>query len=377
MNVVPPGSTIGILGSGQLGRMLAIEARRLGYRVYVFSPDRETPAGALADREFTADYEDVDAVAAFAREVHVVTFEFENVSAASAGAARLHSIVRPAGEILQIAQHRIDEKTFLESADAPVGSFRPLVTDEDLRDATNAWRGPAVLKTATLGYDGKGQRKVMRSSDLADAWNELGGVECILEDLIDFDKEVSVVIARGIDGVTADYGVIENRHVNHILDVSFAPAAISEATRREAREVAHRVAEALQLVGLMCIEMFVLRDGSILVNEIAPRPHNSGHLTIEGSVTNQFEQQIRAVCGLPLGSTRFHSPVAMANLLGDLWENGTPDWSPALAVEGVKLHLYGKAHAKPGRKMGHLTAVADSADDALRAVLEARRSLKS
>lgn len=375
MNVVPPGSTIGILGSGQLGRMLAIEARRLGYRVFIFSPDRETPAGAIADREYTADYEDLDAVAAFAREVNVVTFEFENVSAASAGAARLHSIVRPAGEILQTSQHRLDEKNFLSSVGAPVGRYVQIATDDDLTDATNAWRGPAVLKTARLGYDGKGQRKVMSASELANAWNELGGVECILEDFVDFEKEASVIIARGIDGATVDYGVIENRHLNHILDISFAPADVSESTARQAREVALLIAEGLQLVGLLCIEMFVLRDGSILVNEIAPRPHNSGHLTIEGCVTNQFEQQIRAVCGLPLGSPRLHSPVAMANLLGDLWENGTPEWERALALEGAKLHLYGKTHPKRGRKMGHITATAPTAAEAVRRVLEARESL--
>jgi len=377
VNIFSPGSTIGVLGSGQLGRMLAIEARRLGYFVHVFSPERNTPAGAIADLEMVADYEDLDAVSAFARDVDVVTFEFENVSSACAGAAGLHATVRPAGEILQISQHRLDEKKFLVSVGVPVAPFVAIGSESDLLKATQQWSGPSILKTARLGYDGKGQAGVGTSGELEEAWRKLGHVECVLESYVEFEKEVSVIIARGIDGRTADYGVIENHHVNHILDVSFVPAEVVDETVKDAREIAHAIAESLQLIGLLCIEMFVLGDGSVIVNEIAPRPHNSGHLTIDACVTNQFEQQLRAVCGLPLGSTELIRPAAMANLLGDLWTPSTPHWERALAVEGVKLHLYGKAHPKPGRKMGHLTATANTADEARTSVLRARTALTS
>lgn len=355
--------------------MLAIEARRLGYLVHVFSPEKDTPAGEVADVEIVADYEDLDAVAAFARAVDVVTFEFENVSAACAGAARLHATVRPAGETLQIAQHRLDEKNFLLSAGAPVAPFLPVASDDDLAAAKEARPGRSVLKTSRLGYDGKGQFVVDDADQLAEAWRTLGHVECVLEAFVEFEKEVSVIVARAFDGSSVDFGVIENRHVNHILDISFAPADVSDRTRKDARDIAHAVAEALQLIGLLCIEMFVLPDGSVLVNEIAPRPHNSGHLTIEACVTNQFEQQLRAVCGLPLGSTELIAPAAMANILGDLWEHGTPKWDRALADERVKLHLYGKKHAKRGRKMGHLTARGSTAAEAVTKVLAARHAV--
>lgn len=376
MTTFPPGSTIGVLGSGQLGRMLAIEARRLGYRVHVFSPERDTPAGAIADREVVAEYEDLDAVAAFAKSVDVITFEFENVSAACAGAAGLHATVRPSGEILQISQHRLDEKKFLASVGVPVAPFKSITCVSDLQKATADWSGPSILKTARLGYDGKGQLSVKAAHELEVAWRRQGHVECVLESFVEFEKEVSVVIARGINGKTKDYGVIENHHVDHILDLSLAPAEVPEETVNDAREIAHAVAESLQLVGLLCIEMFVLGDGSVVVNEIAPRPHNSGHLTIEACVTNQFEQQLRAICGLPLGSPEFLRPAAMANLLGDLWTSAPPLWDRALATEDVKLHLYGKAHPKPGRKMGHLTATGATASEARLSVQRARNALQ-
>jgi 5-(carboxyamino)imidazole ribonucleotide synthase len=373
--ILLPGATVGVLGSGQLGRMFAIAARRMGYRVHTLSPDTDTPTGQIADREVVAAYDDLDAVRGFARGVDVVTFEFENVSAAAAEAAAEHAPVRPAGSVLHTTQHRLREKTFLAEAGIPVAPFAPVRSLEDLDAALAILGTPAVLKTAGWGYDGKGQVKIAAPTESAAAWAAIGGQEAILEAFVDFDREVSVVAARGLDGAFAHFGVIENRHQRHILDVSIAPAAVPPAVEREAVAIARGILEGLDVVGVLCVEMFLGRDGRLLVNELAPRPHNSGHLTFDASVTSQFEQQLRAICGLPLGSPEFLRPAAMANLLGDLWAAGEPDWAAACRYPGVKLHLYGKVEARPGRKMGHLTALAATGEGAVAQVEAARRAL--
>src|SRR5579871_708542 len=370
-----PGATIGVLGSGQLGRMLAIAARRMGYRIHTFSPEAETPTGQIADLEVVAAYDDLEAVRAFARRVDVVTFEFENVSAAAAQAAAEYAPVRPDGAVLHTTQHRLREKTFLARAGFPETPFRAIGSLDDLRQAVQALGTPAVLKTAGFGYDGKGQVNIAAPDEAAQAWQAIGGQEALLEAFVDFEREVSVIAARGVDGRFAHYGVIENAHHNHILDVSLAPPALAPALVAEAVEIARGILEALKVVGVLCVEFFLTRAGKLLVNELAPRPHNSGHLTVDASVTSQFEQQLRAVCGLPLGSTELLRPAAMANLLGDLWEKGEPNWRAACAHPDIKLHLYGKLAPRPGRKMGHLTALAESASEAAQIARDARDAL--
>jgi 5-(carboxyamino)imidazole ribonucleotide synthase len=370
-----PGSTVGVLGSGQLGRMFAIAARRMGYRVHTLSPDDDTPTGQIADVEVVASYEDLEAIRRFARGVDVVTFEFENVPAAAVRAAAAEVPVRPKGAVLETTQQRVREKRFLEENGFPVAAFAPVATAEELARAAERVGIPAVLKSAAFGYDGKGQRRIASGGDAMPAWDSLGRPESILEAFVDFERELSVIVGRGLDGALCDWGVFENRHERHILDVTVAPARVDAAASEEAIAIARRVADRLDLVGVICVEMFQARDGRLLINELAPRPHNSGHLTFDAAVTSQFEQQLRAVCGLPLGSTALHSPAAMANLLGDLWERGEPDWAAAAADPDVKIHLYGKLEPRPGRKMGHLTALAATADEAERKVLAARARL--
>ena len=370
-----PGATLGVLGSGQLGRMFAIAARRMGYRVHTFSPDTDSPTGQVADHEVTASYDDLDAVAEFAKQVSVVTFEFENVPSATAEAAARFTPVRPAGQVLHISQHRLREKTYLSEHGFPTTPFRAVRSLSELELALRDLGAPAVLKTAGWGYDGKGQVKIGSPNEAASAWESLGTNEAVLEAFVTFQMEVSVVAARGVDGSFASFGLLENMHSNHILDVTVAPARVSPKVAAEAEEIARGILEALDVVGVLCVEMFLTPDDKLLINELAPRPHNSGHLTFDANVTSQFEQQVRAICGLPLGSTELLRPAAMANLLGDVWANGEPRWADALALPEVKLHLYGKASARPGRKMGHLTALAYSADEAERVVREARRRL--
>jgi 5-(carboxyamino)imidazole ribonucleotide synthase len=370
-----PGATIGVLGSGQLGRMFAIAARRMGYRVHTFSPDMDTPTGQVADVEIIGQYDDLDAIRRFAGGVGVVTFEFENVPSTCVQAAADLVPVRPGGSVLHTTQNRLREKTFLARHGFPVVAFREVRSEADLRAAVAALGLPAVLKTAGFGYDGKGQTKLLADSDV-DRVAEAGiAQEMILEAFVDFECELSVVAARGVDGAFAHWGAISNAHRNHILDVSVAPASIAPEVAREAVAIARGVLEELDVVGVLCVEFFMAADGRLMVNELAPRPHNSGHLTFDACITSQFEQQLRAVCALPLGSTELLRPAAMANLLGDLWCDGEPNWPAACASPEVKLHLYGKLAPKPGRKMGHLTALADTPERAAALVREARHRL--
>lgn len=375
--VIYPNSTIGVFGSGQLGRMFAIEARKMGYRVHTFSPESDTPTGQVADIETAAAYDDLFEVRQFAQSVDVVTFEFENVPSECVQAAAEFVDVFPKGEILHTTQNRLREKTFLSNNGFPVTPFRHIKTIEDLRTAVDELGTPCVLKTAGFGYDGKGQSKIKSAADIETAFMALSGNESVLEAFVDFEKEVSVVCARGQNGEFVHYGVIENEHADHILDVSFAPALISAEIENRAVEIVRTIADTLGYVGTLCVEFFLGQDGKLLVNELAPRPHNSGHLTFDACFTSQFEQQLRAVCGLPLGSTEFFRPAAMANLLGDVWQNGEPNWSAALQQPNVKIHLYGKAEPRPGRKMGHITALSDSAYGAAEIVRQARSALAS
>jgi 5-(carboxyamino)imidazole ribonucleotide synthase len=370
-----PGAVIGVLGSGQLGRMFAIAARRMGYRVHVLSPDDDTPTGQVADVEIQTSYDDVDRVAQFARSVAAVTFEFENVPVATAEVAARYAPVRPAGRVLHTTQNRLREKTFLRDAGLPVTPFATVRSVADLDIAIPAVGLPAVMKTASWGYDGKGQARVESREQAEQAWQSLGGRDAILERWIDFTSELSVIAVRGVDGELACYDPISNIHRHHILDVSLAPAGVPPHITLAAHEIARSVMIELDVVGVLCVEFFVSRQGELLINELAPRPHNSGHLTINAHVACQFEQQVRAVCGLPLASIEQLRPAAMVNLLGDLWQGGEPAWGRACSLPDVKLHLYGKRAARPGRKMGHLTTLASTAEAAAAQALEARRRL--
>jgi 5-(carboxyamino)imidazole ribonucleotide synthase len=371
-----PGATIGVFGSGQLGRMLALVARRMGYHIHTFSPEQNSPTGQVADVELCAPYADLAAVRTFVHGVDVVTFEFENVAAAVAQIAEEEGVpVRPGGWVLHTTQNRLREKSFLAAAGLPVTPFVAVQHLAELQAGLARLGYPAVLKTAAFGYDGKGQVKIAKADEAPAAWQAIGEQPAVLEAFVNFDRELSVVAARGVDGSFAHYGVIENRHHNHILDLSLAPARVAPHVVDDAIAIAHTILEKLAVVGVLCVELFLTPEERLLVNELAPRPHNSGHLTIEAAGTSQFEQQLRAICGLPLGATTLLRPAAMANLLGDLWQPGEPNWAAACALPEVKLHLYGKQTARPGRKMGHLTALAESIDAAQALVLTARERL--
>ncbi len=376
MNPILPNATIGVFGSGQLGRMLAIEARKMGYRVATFSPGEDTPTGQVADLEVSADYMNLEEVKKFAEQVDVITYEFENIPSKTIEIAAQFTQVHPKGEVLYITQNRLREKNFLSKNGFPVADFHHIQTVEDLYRAVESIGTPSVLKTAGFGYDGKGQQRIKSVSDIDNAFEKLDGKEAVLEAFVDFEKEVSVVAARDAKGNFVNYDIIENDHANHILDVSVAPAEVSEKVYKDAIEIACGIVEKFEYVGTLCVEFFLTTDEKLLINEIAPRPHNSGHLTFDSAcITSQFEQQLRAVCGLTLGSTEFLRPTAMANLLGDLWQNGEPDWGKILEQKNLKLHLYGKQEARIGRKMGHLTAVAETSADAAKIVRQARERL--
>ena len=373
---VPPGGTLGVFGGGQLGRMFGLAARQLGYQFAVFSDTENGPASEVAARAVCAKYDDEAAIGAFARSVDAVSFEFENVPAIAGETAARFTAVRPAGALLHMVQDRIREKNALVELGLPVADFRAITTEDDLAEAAQALPGAGVLKTSSFGYDGKGQARIESSAGLVDAWKSLGRVPSVLETLVAFEEELSVIVARGVDGDVAVYEPFSNEHAHHILDVTVCPAELAEDVLAEVHRIARTVVEGFDVVGVVCIELFRLADGSLLVNEIAPRPHNTGHLTIDAHVCSQFEQQVRAVAGMPLGSpARIGPPAAMANLLGDLWASGTPNWAAALRMPGVSLHLYGKTDARPGRKMGHLTAIGATGQEAATRVREARAAL--
>jgi 5-(carboxyamino)imidazole ribonucleotide synthase len=373
--VITPGSALGVLGSGQLGRMFTIAARRMGYRVHTFSPDEDTPTGQVADVEVTAPYDDLDALRAFAAQVAVVTFEFENVPIEAIDAVDAVAPVRPSAVALHTAQQRAREKSFLVDHGFPTVPFARAVTLDELWDAVARIGTPAVVKTAAFGYDGKGQHVATTPADVEHIWTAIGHQEAIVERLISLQAEISVIAARAVDGSMAQYPVFENRHRHHILDLTTCPAAIHAWVAQRAIEITQAILEELQYVGVLCVEFFLSTDGELVVNELAPRPHNSGHLTFDAAITSQFEQQVRAICGLPLGSTELLRPSAKANLLGELWEDGEPNWAAACRFPDVKLHVYGKSEPRHGRKMGHLTAFGATVQEAQDRAIAARDAL--
>jgi 5-(carboxyamino)imidazole ribonucleotide synthase len=349
--MLPPGGTIGILGGGQLGRMTALAAARLGYKTHVFANEPDAPAAQVATAATIAPFGDAAAVARFAAAIDIATCEFENVPAAAVRRVAAKRPVLPRPDILEIAQDRLREKNFLRGIGIATTEFRGIADPDDLAAAACELGRPAVLKTVRLGYDGKGQVRLDAATGTAEAWRRMGAAQGILEAFVDFRCEISVVVARGADGALAAYVPVENEHQNHILHTTIAPARIAPDLAAAATAIARRIAEEVGLVGVLAVEMFVTKSGAILVNELAPRPHNSGHWTIDACVTSQFEQLVRAICGLPLGSPERHSDAVMTNLLG----RDAANWRQALDDPDAKLHLYGKSAVRPGRKMGHVT----------------------
>jgi 5-(carboxyamino)imidazole ribonucleotide synthase len=371
-----PGSILGILGSGQLGRMLALTAKRLGYQVHVFSPDENSPAGPVADLEITASYNDFEALKRFAEGVDVVTIEFENIPVEALKALQADVPVYPQPAVLETTQHRLREKQFLSALGIPVVPFQAINTPAELQAALKTIGYPAVLKTAGFGYDGKGQSRVESESQALQAYQSFAGQPCVLERFIQLEREISVIAARSDTGTFKAYRPVENRHQNHILDLTLAPADLPALLEAQAIQHTQTIMDALNMRGLLCVEFFITRHGQLLVNELAPRPHNSGHYSIEAAICDQFEQQLRVVCGLPLGDPTLRQPAAMVNLLGDLWQPAEPDWASAFQLSAVYLHLYGKKEARPARKMGHLTVLGQTAEQAAERAIQAREQLQ-
>jgi len=364
-----PGSTIGCLGGGQLGRMFALAARKMGYRVHTVDPTPDSPTGQISDREFNVPFTDIPTLIEFAGGVDVVTYEFENIPVTALDALAPKAVLRPGRDVLYTTQNRRREKDFLQKNNFPVAPFRVVRSEAELRDAVALLGAPCVLKTADFGYDGKGQQKIYDPSELDAVWRQHGAEVGVLEAWVPFAAELSVVVARGVpdkDGVNPVqvFPPTVNVHENHILATSIAPAPLAASIISRAQHLGAQIAEKLDVIGLLAVEFFLTRRGELLVNELAPRPHNSGHYSFDACVTSQFEQQLRAVCGLPLGDTRLLSPVLMRNLLGDVWANGTPNWPALLALPGLRLHLYGKSEPRVGRKMGHYCILSPTLEQA-------------
>ena len=372
--MILPGATLGLLGGGQLGRMFTVAARTLGYRVTILDPDPLSPAAEFATGHLNTDYTDPASLAELARHCAAVTTEFENAPAEALDALADRTVVRPSGASVAVAQDRRREKAFFTEHGFPVGAFASIESAADLDAALERVKLPALLKTARFGYDGKGQARIASRADLERAFAEWKGVPCVLEELLALEREISVVLARSDDGAIAVFPVAENRHGHGILDITIAPARITAELANEATALASRLAAALDYVGVIAVEMFVV-GGKLLLNEIAPRPHNSGHYTIDACRTSQFEQQVRVLCGLPLGDPSQHTPAVMVNLLGDIWARGEPRWEAVLKHAGAHLHLYGKRDARPGRKMGHVTVCEAAPARALEVALDIRRAL--
>jgi len=360
-----PGATIGMLGGGQLGRLFTIAARSLGYKVIVLEPDANSPAGQLAERHFIASYHNETVLDLFGQQCDVITTEFENIPAATLDRLAHYCPVRPAAQAVQVTQDRVVEKNFVQQCGLAPVPFAAIRHTADLEAARQSIRFPAILKTARLGYDGKGQIQVATAEDLAAAFEQLQQVDCVLEQRIELEREISVILARNIVGEVRCFPVAENVHRQGILHQTIAPARISDTLANAAQTAAQTIANALDFVGVMAVEFFVTTTGELLVNEMAPRTHNSGHYTLDACLTSQFEQQVRMVCGLPFGDTQQHTPVVMTNLLGDLWGDSQPSWNALLESPASKLHLYGKLAARPGRKMGHFSTLAPQLDTAL------------
>ncbi|MFQ5643807.1 MAG: 5-(carboxyamino)imidazole ribonucleotide synthase [Thiogranum sp.] len=370
-----PDATLGVLGGGQLGRMFCMAAHSMGYRVWVLDPDPNSPAGGLADRHLQAAYTDHAVLEDMAAHCAAVTTEFENVPAETLEFLESRTRVRPGSRAVAIARDRLLEKTFIREQGLATAPFFAIETGDDLRPACDGLNMPALLKTAQLGYDGKGQFAVNNNEDALQGFRQLQEAPCVLEERVDLAQEFSVILARGVNGDIAVFPPGENVHVNGILDTTCVPAAIEEQTATQAEAMAVQLAQAMQYCGVLAVEFFLTRSGELLINEMAPRPHNSGHYTLDATLTSQFEQQVRTLCGLPPGSTELLSPVVMVNVLGDLWAGGTPDWDRLFTHPGVKLHLYGKHHARPGRKMGHYNCLAKDLSRAEGIAREVRAAL--
>ena len=382
MSGILPGATIGILGGGQLGRMTAMAARSLGYRIHVMDPDPSCPARFVVDACFEGDWDDARAAADLARGSDVVTLEIEQVSLACLDAAAQYAPVRPGVALMRIIQDRILQKDWLRDHGFPVGRYRAIHSEAELQDAAVVLGGRCFVKTARGGYDGRGQAKIgfegrlgQHGSEVRDAWLALGERSCIAEQALDLEKEISVMVARSPSGEVRSFASAANHHENQILVWSVIPSSIPAELEEHAQQIALRLADELKLEGLLAVEMFLTKQGALLVNELAPRPHNSYHASERACVTSQFEQVVRAVCDLPLGDVGIVQPAAIANLLGDVWLKGTPRFDLALAVPGVRLHLYEKHQPRKGRKMGHLSAVGGTPEEAIARVLEAERLL--
>jgi len=365
---------LGMLGGGQLGRMFTLAAHSMGYRVTVLDPDPLSPAGAIADVHLKAAYQDREALQQLADTCAAVTTEFENVPADSLRWLASHCTVRPAGDAVAVAQDRIREKEFVHSCGIDVAPYAVIEKAADL-DAADKKLFPAILKRARFGYDGKGQARVATVAEAHKAFNDMGAESCVLEQRVALQCEISAVVARGADGVGRGFPVAENSHRHGILDISIVPARVPAELAQRAEQWALAIAEKLNYCGVLAVEFFVTDSGELLVNEMAPRPHNSGHYTIDACATSQFEQQVRTLCGLPLGDTRLLSPVVMVNLLGEAWQQGQPQWERVFKVPAAKLHLYGKHEARTGRKMGHYTVLGASVDAALKNALAMRGAL--
>ncbi len=374
-NPLLPGSRIGIIGGGQLGRMSTQAAQRMGYRVVIFDPSPDAPAAGVAETCVTGSFRDHPQLAHFGQLADVATVEFENIPVDTLREIETTTRVAPHWSVLHVCQNRAREKGFLKSHGVPCAAFREVRSFEELSRAGEGLGYPSVLKTTAFGYDGKGQVKIESKDELEKAWAAVGGGLSVIEEWVAFEKEISVVVARGQSGAIAAFPVFENHHTSHILDFTMMPARISQEQATEAVAIAEKLATKLALVGLLTVEFFVHPKRGLLVNELAPRPHNSGHVTIEGCVTSQFEQLIRAVAGMPLGDPSLVKPTVMVNLLGDLWAHGEPDWATLLGESEIKLHLYGKKEARPGRKMGHLTLPCSDAEDGLKRLMTARSQL--
>lgn len=372
--ILPP-AMLGIIGGGQLGRMFTVAAKTMGYQVTVLEPEAGCPASSLADVHLCARYDDINALEEMATTCKAVTTEFENVPAASLAFLAQSIRVSPSADAVSIAQDRIQEKRYISASGLDVAPYLTIESSADLDQDLSSCL-PGILKLARLGYDGKGQVRVKSALEAQEAFLSLGEKPCVLEKMLDLRTEVSVMVARTSPGVVTTFPVAENQHEQGILDVSIVPARIDEATSQKARHMALSLAEALDYVGVLGVELFILNDGRILINEIAPRPHNSGHYTLDATVTSQFEQQVRTLCGLPPGDTRLLSPVVMINLLGDVWGESEPQWSDLFEHPGLMLHLYGKASARPGRKMGHFNLMAETLDLALSEALAIKRTLR-
>ena len=372
--MILPGATLGLLGGGQLGRMFTVAARTLGYRVTVVDPDPHAPAAEFATKHLATAYTDPAALDELAATCAAVTTEFENAPAAALDALAHRTVVRPSGASVAIAQDRRREKEFFAANGFPTGPFAFIESSADIDKALAKVKLPALLKTARFGYDGKGQARVNTREELESALGEWKGVPCVLEEFLVLELEISVVLARGADGAVAVFAVAENSHARGILDVTIAPARIPPGLAAQATALATRIAQGLEYVGVLAVEMFIV-GGRLLMNEIAPRPHNSGHYTIDACRTSQFEQQVRVLCGLPLGDPSQHTPAVMVNLLGDIWSAGEPRWEAVLGHPGAHLHLYGKREARPGRKMGHVTVCEDPATRAIDVAMDIRTAL--